>query len=357
MWNMESLAMLCVFAVTLLFHQVSTKPAGTKIDEVNNLEKELKLQKPIQAQTFHTKDSEDSTDWGDRINGINVGNVIRDVLITLRDHPEIVQKLIVDEERSLAEKVLSSEGTNVPMENINSFQQPSSQLLKSPKKVEKKNYNNASKRQKETPEETIDMTGLVEGGWHESLESDDTNPSNKETNPSIENPDKLREGGTQHNLGLKRSNGISDESESDSSSESKDEKMHSNENSSAENEKSMQKGAYWKNYGKQKEKSSRTWRMHKEKAKENRKSDSSENSNSEEENEEKHKFWQNYKNDLKESKDVVSKAQYWRNYGREKDNRKESSGDSKMNDSSNESNEDELVDLQQEKEGSSSESS
>lgn len=118
--------------------------------------------------------------------------------------------------------------------------------------------------------------------------------------------------------------------------------MHSNENSSAENEKSMQKGAYWKNYGKQKEKSSRTWRVHKEKAKENRKSDSSENSNSEEENEEKHKFWQNYKNDLKESKDVVSKAQYWRNYGREKDNRKESSGDSKMNDSSNESNEDEV---------------
>jgi hypothetical protein len=46
-------------------------------------------------QTDSKHDEDKSVgEWGDVVDGIDVGNVIRDVLLTLRDHPEIVRKLI-----------------------------------------------------------------------------------------------------------------------------------------------------------------------------------------------------------------------------------------------------------------------
>jgi hypothetical protein len=49
-----------------------------------------------ERQQITSKHDEDKSvgEWGDVVDGIDVGNVIRDVLLTLRDHPEIVRKLI-----------------------------------------------------------------------------------------------------------------------------------------------------------------------------------------------------------------------------------------------------------------------
>lgn len=46
-----------------------------------------------QTDSQHGED-ESVGEWGDVVDGIDVGNVIRDVLLTLRNHPEIVRKLI-----------------------------------------------------------------------------------------------------------------------------------------------------------------------------------------------------------------------------------------------------------------------
>lgn len=64
----------------------------------NNFEKELEAeaQSPTYEEQTDSKHDEDKSvgEWGDVVDGIDVGNVIRDVLLTLRDHPEIVRKLI-----------------------------------------------------------------------------------------------------------------------------------------------------------------------------------------------------------------------------------------------------------------------
>jgi hypothetical protein len=64
----------------------------------NNFEKELEAeaQSPTYEEQTDSKHDEDTSvgEWGDVVDGIDVGNVIRDVLLTLRDHPEIVRKLI-----------------------------------------------------------------------------------------------------------------------------------------------------------------------------------------------------------------------------------------------------------------------
>lgn len=61
---------------------------------MTNLEKELESQKPTITKSSENNEDNDDEEWGNAAKGIDVGNVIRDVLLTLRDHPEIVRKLI-----------------------------------------------------------------------------------------------------------------------------------------------------------------------------------------------------------------------------------------------------------------------
>lgn len=64
----------------------------------NNFEKELEAeaQNPTYVEHADSQQDKDASvgEWGDVVDGIDVGNVIKDVLLTLRDHPEIVRKLI-----------------------------------------------------------------------------------------------------------------------------------------------------------------------------------------------------------------------------------------------------------------------
>lgn len=192
------------------------KPTGVNKDSAKDkkFEEELEAEakKPAAGKNTYVSREYDTPvgQWGDSVNGIDVGNVIRDVLLTLRDHPEIVRKLIADEERNLAEKILSSERKDAatstddlvkPVIKIppRQFQLPSSQLELAPKRVVKKMgsfKDDMMKRQKETPEETIDMTRPFEGGSDEvpgvKLLKDE---SNKEKQPQ-RNTEKLVEGGS-----------------------------------------------------------------------------------------------------------------------------------------------------------------
>ena len=64
------------------------------IQKSNHLEEELEAEAKHKTLSKPKSDIKDSYQSSDGVNGIEVGNVIRDVLLTLRDHPEIIRKLI-----------------------------------------------------------------------------------------------------------------------------------------------------------------------------------------------------------------------------------------------------------------------
>ncbi|XP_052106819.1 uncharacterized protein LOC127739238 [Mytilus californianus] len=315
---MASYGEVVIAVVLILSHQVLMKPTEVEKEnkEVINLEKELESQKPTITKSSDNSEDKDDGEWGNAAKGIDVGNVIRDVLLTLRDHPEIVRKLIAGEERNLAEQVLSSEhdtGSNkddivLPVDlPPRDFQLPPPQLQQAPKKVVKKmgSYNEINKRQKEKPEETIDMTFPVEGGSFEAGDIINQDSNEMKLIKDIDDTEQLKEGGSNQITypDLKRNEDSSKSEEASKSDES---------NASEE----LSKAEYWKtykNYGNQRHKprqhKSRHWMDHKDK-------NGDENSH---EILSKAEFWKNHRANNEKQKNDKSKGDFWKNYGKQKD--------------------------------------
>ncbi|XP_063418723.1 uncharacterized protein LOC134701501 [Mytilus trossulus] len=320
---MASHGEVVIAVVLILSHQVLMKPTEVEKENkaVTNLEKELESQKPTITKSSENSEDNDDGEWGNAAKGIDVGNVIRDVLLTLRDHPEIVRKLIADEERNLAEQVLSSEHDTVLSDKDDivlprDFQLPPPQLQQAPKRVVKKmgSYNGKiiisltsqmNKRQKENPEETIDMTFPVEGGSFEADDNINQDSDEMKLIKDIDDTEQLKEGGSNQITysDLKRSHDSSKEEEDSKSDES---------NASEE----LTKAEYWKIYknnGNQRHKpkqyTSRHWKEHKE-----INSDEKSHENSKEAD-----FWKNHKANNEKQKDDPSKGKFWKKYGKQKD--------------------------------------
>ncbi|KAK3600904.1 hypothetical protein CHS0354_013281 [Potamilus streckersoni] len=166
---------VCVFISQALTVPVERKPVVNRlVQEKDNLEDELRLQSvdtelPTEVDSAFTKSKEDKLSEQlegasdaklgmDDIYDLTVGDVIRDVLFTLREHPEIVKELIESERRKLMEKmesgttdakteseqefesgqVSSPRGMALPQDASPAFELSPEQLMSIPKKVEKK---------------------------------------------------------------------------------------------------------------------------------------------------------------------------------------------------------------------------
>ncbi|XP_076100467.1 uncharacterized protein LOC143069625 [Mytilus galloprovincialis] len=311
---MASHGEVVIAVVLILSHQVLMKPTEVEKENkaVTNLEKELESQKPKITKSSENSEDNDDEEWGNAAKGIDVGNVIRDVLLTLRDHPEIVRKLIADEERSLAKQVLSSEHDTVLSDKDDivlprDFQLPPPQLQQAPKRVVKKmgSYNEMNKRQKENPEETIDMTFPVEGGSFEADHNINQDSDEMKLIKDIDDTEQLKEGGSNQITysDLKRSHDSSKEDE-----DSKSDESHASEE--------LSKAEYWKTYknnGNQRHKprqhKSRNWKEHKE-----MNSDESSDKISKEA-----EVWKKHKANNEKQETDQSKGEFWKNYGKHKD--------------------------------------
>ncbi|XP_045187159.2 uncharacterized protein LOC123545012 [Mercenaria mercenaria] len=88
-----------------------------------------------------TEDEDDGPITEDDIYDITVGDVIRDVLLTLRDHPEIVRQLIASEKAKLSEQIDAFNNLvdgDSAGDSLAGYMKPAEQLSKVPKSVEKK---------------------------------------------------------------------------------------------------------------------------------------------------------------------------------------------------------------------------
>lgn len=336
-----------IIAVVLLLTQhVWMKPTQVSKDIVqgNNFEKELEAeaQNPTYVEHADSQQDKDASvgEWGDVVDGIDVGNVIKDVLLTLRDHPEIVRKLIEDEEKSLAEKVLSSERDMVletPEDDdelllsdeipTRDFQLPSPQLHQAPKRVVKKmgSYKyEKQKREQETPEETIDMTYPVEGGSDEmDLKQQNDDDSGDTVQPKDIKTGHLEEVGSAKPV-FSGTDGVKRRYSSEIDNDNSDESTSSNEPSNTESSESDESNEQiWKAYKDRKQKENKGQQKGKQ---DNRQKLS------------KSEYWKQYgkdKNYRKHSKDIkndseedTSKSNVWKNYIKNKEEKsKETSED------------------------------
>ncbi|XP_052273641.1 uncharacterized protein LOC127873718 isoform X2 [Dreissena polymorpha] len=134
-------------ALCLQFAYVLSAPTQAPSTELesNNVEQELvnhfRSAADDTANNGHpagdSKSSDESMDedsWYD----ITVGDVIFDVLLTLRQHPEIVKELIASEKEKIAEQIDTYNNFRDKVVNPSEFEETAEQLNTAPKRVEKK---------------------------------------------------------------------------------------------------------------------------------------------------------------------------------------------------------------------------
>lgn len=111
--------------------------SGDNIEEDN-----LSVVKSFEEAETESEADEEGTITEDDLYDITVGDVIRDVLLTLRDHPEIVRELIASEKAKLAAQIEAFnslvDGQDSVGDNLAGFMKPPEQLNTVAKSVEKK---------------------------------------------------------------------------------------------------------------------------------------------------------------------------------------------------------------------------
>lgn len=162
--NMRGIFLSCVFA-GILFHVLAApsnrfpKSEGDSVEQelirnhhsaarerlkssVHQASSEAEESSPVESiEVEETKDNDDRSITEDDLYDITVGDVIRDVLLTLRDHPEIVKELIASEKAKLAEQIdafnslVDGDSTG---DNLAGYMKPAEQLKSVPNSVEKK---------------------------------------------------------------------------------------------------------------------------------------------------------------------------------------------------------------------------
>ncbi|XP_052769818.1 uncharacterized protein LOC128209696 [Mya arenaria] len=125
-------------ALTLVILQVTAAPTRAEAEEEDAVEKEL--QRHHHATGSQVDDHSNQKDGVDQsLYDLTVGDVIYDVLLTLREHPEIVKQLIESEKAKLAEELAAYEvyrDTDTVGDDLAGY--PAQQLSLASKSVQKK---------------------------------------------------------------------------------------------------------------------------------------------------------------------------------------------------------------------------